>query len=134
MIEAAGGAVGRETRKRRVEVLLVHRPRQNDWSFPKGKLKSGESPVDGALREVLEETGLHCNVGDELPAVHYADRRGRPKRVRYWTMRAYDGEFRPNDEVDRVRWVRLDRVGETRSYERDLVVVSALTVIRAAVA
>ena len=72
--------------------------------------------VQAALREVEEETGLRCRTGDELPEARYADRKGRPKRVRYWSMEPIDGEFVPNDEVDEVRWLSLDEADEVLSY------------------
>src|SRR5687767_391557 len=104
MIEAAGGVVWRQTEDG-VQVLLVHRPRYHDWSLPKGKLESKESAAEGALREVREETGLRCELGVELVTTRYRDRKGRRKRVRYWAMQQRSGSFRPNREVDAVRWV-----------------------------
>lgn len=128
MIEAAGGAVFRSTIDGAGEILLVHRPRRGDWSLPKGKRRRTESAEHCALREVREETGLVCELGDELPSISYLDRKGRPKTVRYWAMRALHGEFAPNREVDEIRWLSLDRVGDLLTYERDLVVVTGLTV------
>ncbi|GHH46208.1 NUDIX hydrolase [Streptomyces candidus] len=87
-----------------LELCLVHRPRYDDWSFPKGKLKRGEDPLAGALREVLEETGFHCLPGPPLPAVRYVAG-GRPKLVRYWSAEATTGAFTPNHEVDRLLWL-----------------------------
>jgi len=126
MIEAAGGVVWRTTRKWRIEVLVVHRPRRDDWSLPKGKLEPWESHAICALREVREETGLHCELGDELPTTNYLDRKGRPKSVRYWAMQERGGRFRPNREVDSVAWTRIDRVGELLTYRHDLIVVAGL--------
>jgi 8-oxo-dGTP diphosphatase len=126
VIEAAGGVIWRASSKQVLEVLLVHRPRYDDWSLPKGKLERGEAPIVGARREVEEETGLICAPGPELPATRHIDRRGRPKRVRYWAMQPVSGEFVPNDEVDEVTWVRVDEVDGILTYERDLAVVAAL--------
>ena len=126
MIEAAGGVVWKATSKGVVKVLLVHRPRYDDWSFPKGKLDPGESHRQAALREVEEETGLRCRTGAELPEARYADRKGRPKRVRYWSMETVDGEFVPNDEVDEVRWLALDEAADLLSYPHDGSVLAAL--------
>jgi 8-oxo-dGTP pyrophosphatase MutT (NUDIX family) len=126
MIEGAGGVVWRRTRKGRVKVLLVHRPSYGDWSLPKGKLQSGEDALAAAIREVREETGLRCKVGDELAEARYRDRKGRKKSVRYWAMRPRGGRFRPNDEVDRVTWVRLERVTAKLSYAHDREVVARL--------
>ena len=83
VVRAAGGVV---TRGEPPEVLVVHRPRYDDWSFPKGKAEPGERDEDCALREVEEETGLRCELREELPSTSYTDARGRPKRVRYWLM------------------------------------------------
>ena len=91
-----------------MKVLLIHRPRYDDWSFPKGKLDPGETHRHAALREVEEETGLRCRTGASCPEARYADRKGRPKRVRYWSMEPIDGEFVANDEVDEVRWLLID--------------------------
>lgn len=126
MIEAAGGVVWKVTAKGVVRVLLVHRPRYDDWSFPKGKLDPGESHRQAARREVEEETGLRCRIGDELPEARYADRKGRPKRVRYWSMEPVEGEFVANDEVDEVRWLPVDEAAELLSYPHDRTVLAAL--------
>ena len=126
MIEAAGGVVWKLTSKGQVKVLVIHRPRYDDWSFPKGKLDPGESHRQAALREVEEETGFRCRTGDELPEARYADRKGRPKRVRYWSMEPIEGEFATNDEVDEVRWLSLDEAAELLSYPHDRTVLAAL--------
>ncbi|MEV0009729.1 NUDIX hydrolase [Streptomyces sp. NPDC051840] len=101
-----------------VEICLVHRPRYDDWSFPKGKLKRGETPQEAALREVLEETGHHCRPGTALPTARYLAN-GHPKEVSYWEAEATGGAFEPNDEVDRLAWLapesarsRLTRPGD----------------------
>lgn len=87
-----------------MEVCLVHRPRYDDWSFPKGKLKRGEEPLAAAVREVLEETGHHCLPGAPLPTARYLVD-GRPKEVAYWAAEATGGAFEANDEVDRLLWL-----------------------------
>ena len=108
------------------EVLLIHRPRYNDWSFPKGKRDGNESDEETALREVAEETGLACDLGTELGEARYQDSRGRPKIVRYWLMSvASDREgpgFVPGDEVDEFRWCAPAEAVTllTYSYDRDL--------------
>jgi 8-oxo-dGTP diphosphatase len=119
-VEAAGGVVVRDG-----QVLLVHRPRYDDWTLPKGKLDPGESFQDAALREVQEETGLRCTLGRELPSTEYTVD-GRPKIVRYWLMTP-DGEspFVPNDETDALRWVEPAEALALLSYDRDRDVLNA---------
>ena len=94
-----------------VEVAVIHRPRYDDWSLPKGKLAPGESTIDGAVREVLEETGFRVRVGRPLGEVRYTKSSGssvRPKVVRYWAMEAEGGSFSPSREVDELRWLDID--------------------------
>jgi 8-oxo-dGTP pyrophosphatase MutT (NUDIX family) len=120
-VEAAGGVVVRDGR-----VLLVHRPRYDDWSFPKGKLDPGESFEDAAVREVEEETGFRCTLGRELPPVSY-EVKGRPKLVRYWLMEPEaEPGFELNDETDDLRWVTPDEARGLLSYDRDRDVLEAL--------
>jgi 8-oxo-dGTP diphosphatase len=106
--------------------LLVHRPKYDDWTLPKGKLDPGETHEQAAVREVLEETGLRCTRGGELASTTYRDRHGRPKRVRYWEMAVEGGRFTPNREVDEVRWVDVGAAERLLSYARDREVVRAL--------
>jgi 8-oxo-dGTP diphosphatase len=117
-VHAAGGLVWRRAGDR-IETVLVHRPRYDDWSLPKGKLDEGESFEEAALREVEEETGLRCDLGDFLGETTYRDNKGREKLVRFWTMEAGEGEFTPDDEVDELRWVRLDDAAALLSYDFD---------------
>ncbi|GAA4786890.1 NUDIX hydrolase [Streptomyces ziwulingensis] len=106
----------------RTEICLVHRPKYDDWSHPKGKLKHGEDALAGALREVAEETGHTAAPGAELPTARY-EVAGRPKEVRYWAGEAVSGTFTANDEVDRVLWLppAAARVRLTRPRDRDLI-------------
>jgi len=119
-VRAAGGVVVRDGL-----VALVHRPRYDDWTLPKGKLDDGESFEEAALREVDEETGLHARLVRELPSVNY-EVRGRPKVVRYWLMEVESDEgFVANDEVDEVRWLEPAEALALLTYDRDRDVLSA---------
>jgi 8-oxo-dGTP diphosphatase len=126
VVRAAGGVVLRDTGAG-VEVLVVHRPRYDDWSFPKGKAEPGESDEDCAVREVEEETGLRCSLGRELPFTDYTDPRGRPKRVRYWEMEVVGGELGFEHEVDTARWLSPEEATALLSYPRDVDVLRAAT-------
>ena len=119
VIEAAGGVVWRR-HKDVDEVLVVHRPKYDDWSFPKGKRELGEAMTECALREVEEETGLRCTLGRELAGTSYADRHGRPKIVRYWVMRVESGSFEPNHEVDKTCWLTPKQAARRLSYAHDV--------------
>jgi len=118
LVRAAGGIVLRGEGDDR-QVALVHRPRYDDWSFPKGKLVDGEDEATAAAREVLEETGLRCAIGPSVGAVTYADRHGRPKVVRYFSMTPDGGVFTPNAEVDQLRWLAIDEADRRLSYLHD---------------
>jgi 8-oxo-dGTP diphosphatase len=132
---AAGGVVWRaidvgaagEAAADGIEVVLVHRDRYDDWSFPKGKLEKGESFEDAALREVAEETGLVCERGEEMPSTSYLDSKGRQKLVRYWAMRVVGtAPWMPNHEIDGRRWVTLDEATEMLTYAHDRELVERL--------
>jgi 8-oxo-dGTP diphosphatase len=124
-VEAAGGVVVREG-DGPPQVAVVHRRRYDDWSLPKGKLTEGESAEQAALREVEEETGLRCELGEELTPAHYRDRKGRRKRVRWWRMRPLSGTFEPNTEVDELRWLAPEEAAELLDYEHDRALVKSL--------
>lgn len=125
VVRAAGGVIVRDGSDG-PEVLVVHRPRYNDWSFPKGKRDGNETDEQTALREVAEETGLACVLGPELGQARYQDHRGRPKIVRYWLMTMAPDDagpgFVPGDEVDEFRWCQPADAARllTYSYDRDL--------------
>lgn len=124
-VRAAGGVVWRRRDDGTVEVAVVHRPRYDDWSLPKGKLEHGETHTEAARREVQEETGLCCELGPELASTSYVDRKGRPKTVRYWAMAARDGAFRPSEEVDELRWLTLAEAAALVSYRHDADVLAS---------
>lgn len=108
------------------EILLVHRPRYDDWSLPKGKLNDGESHQEAAVREVEEETGWRCALSARLPDARYVDAAGRPKRVRYWLMRPMQEDaWRPTREVDDRRWAGQRDAAEVLSYDHDRGILDA---------
>ena len=112
---AAGAVVIRKD-----AVLLVHRPRYGDWSFPKGKLDKGETSEQAAVREVEEETGLVCELGDEVAPARYIDGKGRRKEVRYWVMHVVEVHpWAPDDEVDRRLWVPVEDAASLLTYGHD---------------
>jgi 8-oxo-dGTP diphosphatase len=118
-VRAAGGIVVRRSGAV-AEVLLVHRPR-GDWGFPKGKADPGESDEDTALREVEEETGWRCSLGEFAGQTDYIDAAGRPKVARYWVMTPLSvaNEFTPNREIDALRWCARSVAGKLLSYQPD---------------
>lgn len=116
---AAGGVVHRRTPSGS-EILLVHRPRHNDWSFAKGKLDPTETLKQCALREVQEETGFRCRPGKKLPMIEYRDARRRRKAVLYWLMTVQDGHFSPNEEVDAVGWFDIESAMSILTYSHDI--------------
>jgi 8-oxo-dGTP diphosphatase len=125
LVRAAGGVVVRAGADG-VEVLVVHRPKYDDWTFPKGKADPAESDEDCARREVEEETGLACELDEELPSTSYTDAKGRPKRVRYWAMTPRGGELAFTHEVDDGRWLAVDAARTLLTYDRDAALLEAL--------
>lgn len=120
-IPAAGGVVWRGERAA-PEVAVVHRPRYDDWTLPKGKLHAGENELRCAVREVAEEVGSTVAVSRRLRSVRY-DVEGAPKTVSYWTMRHLGGEFDPDDEVDALKWLAPDAAAQVLSYDMDRTVL-----------
>ncbi len=138
VIHAAGGVVWRTSApkqptdaKDRVEVLLVHRPGYKDWTFPKGKPEKGESLPVTAVREVAEETGYAVRLGHPLPETMYRVKGGM-KRVSYWVARPVGKpkEFKPNGEIDQVRWVRVKEARKLLTYDHDRILLKAFTALR----
>ncbi|MDP7304906.1 MAG: NUDIX hydrolase [Pirellulaceae bacterium] len=121
VIQAAGGLVWRHS-ARGPEVVLIHRPRYDDWSFPKGKMEAGENWMETALREVEEETGIHVVLGDFAGSFSYLVRH-RVKVVLFWNMQiGKESPFVANDEVDQLKWLPVDQAMALLQYgfERDL--------------
>ncbi|WP_199178065.1 NUDIX hydrolase [Mycobacterium hubeiense] len=100
------------------EVAVIHRPRYDDWSLPKGKVDPGETEPVTAVREVREETGYHAHLGRRLGAVSYPVEQGL-KKVWYWAARLVDGEFVPNAEVDKLLWLPVDEAMKHVVYPHD---------------
>jgi 8-oxo-dGTP diphosphatase len=134
VVRAAGGVLWRESSAAGCEIALIHRPRYDDWSLPKGKLDPGEHPLVAACREVVEETGITPVAGPRLQTVSYlapAASGQVPKTVDYWAMRAVDAPstFTPNDEVDAVRWLPLAEAEQLLSYDHDRPVVAEFSAL-----
>lgn len=123
VVRAAGGVVLDDEGN----VVLVHRPQYDDWTFPKGKANADETDEDCAVREIHEETGLRCRLDRELSSTEYVDTRGRDKRVRWWlaTPIADDG-FTPNKEVDELRRVLPATAATMLSYGRDVALLGEI--------
>lgn len=126
LIRAAGGVVWREKEDGggdpRIEIAVIHRPRYDDWSIPKGKLAPGETDIEGAIREVFEETGYRVKLGRPLGKVRYMKQRGgvvRPKIVRYWAMQAESGSFSPSREVDELSWLTPGEAEKILTHDHD---------------
>jgi 8-oxo-dGTP pyrophosphatase MutT (NUDIX family)/phosphohistidine phosphatase SixA len=131
-IIAAGAVVSRKG----PQVLLIHRPKYDDWSFPKGKLDPGEHLVACAVREVAEETGLDIRLGPPLARLDYTVGNGtlKGKRVYYWAGRVVGDPdvsgYVPNAEVDDVRWVDLDKARRQLTQEHDRELLDTFAVVR----
>lgn len=124
-IVAAGGALWRPSKSGKPKVAVVHRPRYDDWSLPKGKAKSGETLPVTAAREIAEETGFSVALGRLLHETEYRVGSGADKYVAYWSARALGGSFKPNSEVDELRWLPVDEARKRVSYRADKRVLDA---------
>src|SRR5436853_3736868 len=119
-VPAAGGVLRRLRPDGEAEIAVIHRPKYDDWSLPKGKLEPGETHEAAALREVEEETGVRAELGVELPTSRYVDRHGRDKVVRYWMMTPItQSGWEPNDEIDDCVWVSADDADKLLTYDAD---------------
>lgn len=128
ILRAAGAVVWRGE-EHRPEVAVIHRPRYDDWTFPKGKLKTGEHLIAAAIREVHEETGVTAMLGRALPPVHYLYKE-RLKRVDYWAGQVVSQDpFVPGDEVDELVWLPLDEARARLTYSWDTGLLHALTAL-----
>jgi len=127
VVRAAGGIIVRSKPEGALELVIVHRPSYDDWTFPKGKLQAGEREEHTAIREVEEETGMRCRLERALGSTKYKDHRGRPKVVHYWVMRALAGHFRPSREVDELRWVSVRQASALLTYNHDRALLRGLS-------
>lgn len=120
MIRAAGALLWRESIERKIEVALIHRPRYDDWSLPKGKLEQAESAIQCAYREVTEETGIKASFTRSLGTVEYLES-GELKRVLFWAAHCSpeQAQFVPNDEVDQIIWLSFDEAAKKASHGSD---------------
>ena len=122
MIRAAGALLWRENSELKIEIALIHRPRYDDWSLPKGKIEEGESSLRCAFREVIEETGITPQFGRELGSVEYKEPAGL-KRVKYWAAKALTDEFLPNEEVDEIAWLNPEDTLARATHESDKTII-----------
>ena len=124
VVKAAGGVVCREGSSGETEIVVVHRPAYDDWTLPKGKVDTDETPEECALREVREETGYRCELKRPVGCTAYVDRRGRNKVACYWVMEVVSGKFRPGGEVDRMVWLTVDEAVRRLTYDRDKTLIA----------
>jgi 8-oxo-(d)GTP phosphatase len=117
-VHAAGAVVWQRGPGDTVEVALIHRPRYDDWSLPKGKVDRGETEPVTAVREIFEETGHRVHLGCRIGAVSYPLDQGT-KKVRYWAARSTGGEFAPNNEVDELLWLPVSQAVKKVKYSHD---------------
>ena len=118
-IWAGGCVLYRQKSGRDVEYLLIHRPSYDDWTLPKGKLDKGETFIDGALRETWEETGFKPKKPRLVGTIAYHTQNDNAKVVRWWLAKAGKGSFTPNKEVDKVKWVTLEKGLKKLTYRND---------------
>jgi 8-oxo-dGTP diphosphatase len=118
-ILAAGAVLWRRGEKKKIEVLIIHRPKYDDWTFPKGKAEIGEPLIACAYREVLEETNIETAFGPYLGEVEYLTNDGK-KKVSFWSAKVIkEKEFNSNAEVDQLKWVEVTKVKELLTLDTD---------------
>jgi 8-oxo-dGTP diphosphatase len=123
LIQAAGAVLWRKSDKSKIEIAIIHRPRYDDWSLPKGKVESGESHISAGYREIQEETGYESTFGPEIGSVVYK-LEGAPKEVRYWSAAATVKTGNPNpQEVDEVLWLEPSKAKEKLTNKDDRAIV-----------
>jgi 8-oxo-(d)GTP phosphatase len=122
VIRAAGALLWRENSELKIEIALIHRPRYDDWSLPKGKIEEGESSLRCAFREVIEETGITSQFGRELGSVEYKEPAGL-KCVKYWAAKALTDEFLPNEEVDEIKWLNPEDALTRATHRSDRTII-----------
>ncbi|MDP8971475.1 MAG: NUDIX hydrolase [Actinomycetota bacterium] len=134
VVRGAGGVLWRRAEPGgELQVAVIHRPRYDDWTLPKGKLDASETELEAALREVREETGYRARPGRQLGHVQYLQTkqgRTRPKIVRYWAMEALDGAFSPGPEVDQLRWLPPSDAEPLLTYDRERDVLARFVRLR----
>jgi 8-oxo-(d)GTP phosphatase len=120
IVYAAGAVLWRpdDSTNPGLEIAVIHRPRYDDWSLPKGKVDPGETAAVAAVREVCEETGHHAILGRRLSMVSYGIDQG-VKKVYYWAARSTGGEFTPGNEVDELVWLPIPGALKKLSYSHD---------------
>lgn len=133
LIRAAGVLLWQRDSQQQLSVALVHRPRYQDWSLPKGKAIAGEALIAAAARELTEETGYIAALGRALTTVSYAVG-SRPKTVQYYSGRLLSGSFAPNKETDKLVWLPLPAAKKKMTYEFDQAVLAAFAAHRAELA
>ena len=124
IILAAGALVWRKSKEKKIEIAVIHRPKYNDWTIPKGKVELNESSIACAYREVIEETSIETEFGMYLGEVKYQSLDG-PKQVSFWSAQVVkENTFTPNSEVDEIKWVEAAKAAKFLSLESDREILS----------